>query len=202
MEGSIMFDRPIILNKHIIEPYILSVNFKEKKTIKFDFEKYESKVNDENPYLLDFSMQILDTMAFPDSKYLLTHLEEITSFNEFFIAIGEEKGNEEIVPLSIESLCFKFNNGNNIREFDKHFKEKIPLDFNGGMHLYGIYDKQLKYFREEEYASYHEALNDFGTYIKEIIENEEEEEFKASIAKFSLTQILKLAGYKIIEKAG
>ena len=44
MEGSIMFDRPIILNKHIIEPYILSVNFKEKKTIKFDFEKYFSAI--------------------------------------------------------------------------------------------------------------------------------------------------------------
>ena len=178
MEGSIMFDRPIILNKHIIEPYILSVNFKEKKTIKFDFEKYESKVNDENPYLLDFSMQILDTMAFPDSKYLLTHLEEITSFNEFFIAIGEEKGNEEIVPLSIESLCFKFNNGNNIREFDKHFNEKIPLDFNGGMHLYGIYDKQLKYFREEEYASYHEALKILELTLKKSLKTRRKKNLK------------------------
>ena len=201
MTGTIKFDRPFDMKKHKVRPYILCVKLKGmKEAISFDFEEYETEIDKDNENLLHFSMSVLDFCNYPESKYLLTHLDNIESFQRFFILIEDENGMEEIVPLNIESLCISFNDNKNVRAFNKHFVEQIPLDFNGGLHTYGIYDLQQGFLREEEYASYQSALVNFGESLLERIVEEEDEEYKASTATLTLHEAFSAAGYSIVEK--
>jgi len=131
MTGRIKFDRPIDSKKHYISLGGFAVSLKAfEEPIGFDFESYEGGIDTEDPTILNFVLRGLDIAAFPDSKYLLTHLDDIEAFKEFFIYLGEEGEEEEIIPLYVKELGISFNAGANKRDFSTSFCERIPLSFD------------------------------------------------------------------------
>lgn len=201
--GRLVFDRPIDSNKHYISPGGFEVKVKGlEQPVGFDFELFEGSIvkddNGNNSNMLDFVLRGLDFDSFPDSKVLLSNLENIESFTEFFVYTGEDEEDDIIIPLYVEALNMSLNAGDNERDFDNHFCERINVLDNRSEQSYGIYDTQLGFQRDEEYESYNDALINFGEYLREKMVEEEEEEYKEQTSKLSLRDFFEAAGYQII----
>lgn len=130
MAGTIKFDRPIDVKKHYISLGGFSVTLKNfSEPIEFDFESFEGAKDADDPSLLQFLLRGLDIDCFPESIELLTHVNDIESFEEFFVYTGESSEDEEIIPVAINELSISFNAGDNDRDFGKKFIEQIPIKY-------------------------------------------------------------------------
>ena len=65
-------------------------------------------IDEDDRSIIHFKLQMLDTDSFPDSVRLLDNLlgSEVVGIVECYIYTGEEDGNAEINPLSLQEMFF------------------------------------------------------------------------------------------------
>ena len=138
MSATIKFDRPIT-PEHFISVGGFSVRIKGfEEPIVFDFESQEAGKAFEDDSVWEVWLRGLDfeyiessndfDLASEEDYYTLlsNHLNEISSFHEFYVYTGEY-GDAEIIPLAVTELSIDFDG--NLRNFDQEFLEhKISID--------------------------------------------------------------------------
>ena len=104
----IKMDRPIDKSIHYISPGGYELKFRNKQCIAFDFMDSFGVIDEDDRSIIHFKLQMLDTDSFPDSVRLLDNLlgSEVVGIVECYIYTGEEDGNAEINPLSLQEMFF------------------------------------------------------------------------------------------------